>query len=116
MKTEQYQCRAPGTDHYINMPESWVSNLRAQNFEVRDLVVKSQQEDKDETYMLKREIHNLKRHIEDYCPGLQEQQSNVLTDEQLKTIRFAAEALEGLGYEDTAGELRDILIASGSSQ
>lgn len=34
-----------------------------------------------------------------------------LSDADIKTLRFAADALEGLDYEDTAGDLRDIIAA-----
>jgi hypothetical protein len=36
-------------------------------------------------------------------------EAEALTEPQKNTIRFAAEALEGLDYEDTAGDLRAIL-------
>lgn len=39
-------------------------------------------------------------------------ESTGLTDAQISTIRFAAEALEGLDYEDTACELRAILAST----
>ncbi len=40
MKTEQFQCRMAHTDHWINVPEAWVENLRAQGFAVRELIVR----------------------------------------------------------------------------
>jgi hypothetical protein len=36
-----------------------------------------------------------------------------MTEPQKDTIRFAADALEGLDYEDTAGDLRAILKEAG---
>jgi hypothetical protein len=41
-------------------------------------------------------------------------QATVLTEAQKNTIRFAAEALEGLEHEDTAGDLREVLRQAGA--
>lgn len=40
MKTEQHQCAMAGTEHWFNVPATWVPNLRAQGFEVRELIVR----------------------------------------------------------------------------
>jgi hypothetical protein len=52
----------------------------------------------DETYMLKREIHNLKRHIEDYCPaGAPAPISGATTDDQKQE---APSIRDSCDYED----------------